>query len=138
MKKIIFCFFISVLLNSNIAVCQETSNDELARNYRVKAMKYENMQQTGAKMMFGGGIAMASGIFLISRADWETDIYGNVTTEDEGAFYGILLIPVSIGLSAGGTVLYIIGRKKASQYFKRAKNVSIEASLTTVGITYKF
>lgn len=140
MKRIVIsCALIFSLIISNTAFSQRLSEEELARKYRVKAMKYENMSQTGTTMMIGGTLALAGGIYALATTEYDVDIYGNYTPVDTNKYLlGMLGVYLGIPLAAGGTVFRVIGKHKSNQYFEKARNISIQAGITSLGITVRF
>lgn len=140
MKKTSTVLFILMLFMSRIGFSQERSKEELARDYRVKAMKFENRKQTGLKMMIGGGLAFATGVFLIARAEWREDPYnpGYYITDDPQAGTGALIMVLGAPLTAGGITLNIIGRKNAEKYNKKARELKLGPNARGIGFTYRF
>lgn len=136
-KKFLFIVILS-LLTSNISFGQEISLEQQAIEYRVKAMKFDNLKGTGTTLMIVGGISFFSGIGLMASSEWYTDAYGYRTTDDNRFFYGLILMPVSIIFSVAGTIFHIIGRKKSGVYMEKAKNISIQAYSNGIGISLKF
>ncbi|MDH5365835.1 MAG: hypothetical protein OEW67_02555 [Cyclobacteriaceae bacterium] len=139
MKKLI-TFFVILLpfLLVNTSFGQQISPEQQAIEYRVKAMKYDNLKGTGTTLMIVGGISFFSGIGLMASSEWYTDAYGYRTTDDPRFFYGLILVPASIIFSAAGTVFHIIGRKKSGVYMEKAKNISVQATANGIGISLKF
>ena len=119
---------------------QQLSNEEQAREYRVKAMKFDNMKMRGMKMMIGGTLLFGGGIYALATAEYVTDIYGNVTTTDPKYLLGLAGVYLGIPVMAGGVIFYVIGRKKFDQYSEKARKITLEAGITPhgAGFTIRF
>ncbi len=106
------------------AVVQEYSEPEI----HAKRQKFTNMRNGGFIMLGTGAVLLPLGIVFASNATWTSSRTGgqvNMTTNDPSGGVGILFCVLGIPLTAAGTVLGIIGSKKARLYTKAAQEISL-------------
>jgi hypothetical protein len=138
--KFIIALAILILTSATESFGQRLSDKEQAMEYRVRAMKFDNMKSNGTTMIIGGGVAVVSGVLLIANANWVEDVNnpGTYTTNDDKAVYGLLAIAVGAPLTGVGIVLHTVGKKKSKRYMDRANKITLEAYGTTLGLKYVF
>ncbi|UII22485.1 hypothetical protein [Fulvivirga ligni] len=96
--------------------------------YANKVQKFGKLKRIGTTMAAGGAIMTATGIVLVSRADWYTTYSSNgssqLSTDDPDGITGYYLTMIGLPITIGGVVLAIIGNKKEKQYMRKLEDFS--------------
>lgn len=136
-----FLFFITLMINS---IWGQKDSRQL---YEHKVETYTRMKSMGGAMAFiGGGLAIGGSVLLatIPGEYWDGYYeYGeDYSKYDWQALSGMIMLPIGIGLVAGGITMASIGSHKVREYKQKLGSLSFRVICTPkqqgLSLTYRF
>lgn len=140
MKKIIIIILLGIFILPNLLQAQVL--DQKKAIYQKKVISFTKMKNTGVGLTFGGVLVTIAGVAIMAGSDY--DPYVSSTNSDGGSgkwLLGYVSACVGVGATAGGIVLWSIGRSKARGYQKKLNSLSLNLNpgkLQMFSLAYRF